>query len=210
MVIRVGLIDDHSFVHDAVEARLREADDIALVGTAFDGEGALTLCRRHNPDVLLMDAEMPGLGGVAATRAVLAAFPDVRVLGLSSHEEYDFIRQMMDAGAHGYVIKHMIAEDLLDTIRATAQGNSVLSVEAARTLLYPPTDGEQTPTDFGLTERELEVLRLLARGRSNKEAAAQLEVSERTIRFHTNNILAKMNVATRSEALVLAAKHNLV
>jgi DNA-binding NarL/FixJ family response regulator len=210
MVIQVGLIDDQQFVHDVVTVRLRGADDIALVGAAFDGDEALALCRRHNLDVLLMDAEMPGTNGVVATRAVVAAFPSVRVLGLSSHEEYAFIRQMMDAGASGYIIKHMIADDLLDTIRATAGGNSVLSVEAARTLLAPPTDGEQTTPDFGLTKRELEVLRLLARGCTNQEAATQLGVAERTVRFHTNNILEKMLVTTRSEALVLAAKHNLV
>lgn len=210
MPIRVGLIDDQPTVHDAVAARLRGVADIALVGAALDGAEAVALCRRYAPDVLLMDAEMPGVDGVAATRAVLAAFPAVRVLGLSSHEEYDVIRQMMDAGASGYVIKHMIAEDLLDTIRATAGGNSVLSVAAAQTLLNPPRTAPHPPADFGLTEREAEVLRLLARGLANQAVAAQLGVSERTVRFHTNNILAKLGVATRSEALVLAAKHNLV
>jgi len=210
MIIRLGLVDDDPHIHDAIGIILRDADDIDLIGQAYDGPDALKICREGALHVLLMDVVMPGGDGATATRDVLAAFPDVKVLGLSNHQDYEYIHNLLDAGAVGYLIKTAIASDLLNTIRATAQGNSVMSTDVTRTLLSPPTNPADFPPDFGLTDREISVLRLVALGKNNKEAAYDLSVSERTIRFHVGNILDKLGVATRSEALVLAAKTGLV
>lgn len=207
-MIRVALVDDDPNVHEAVQAILRIADDITLVGQVYRGEEAITLCKTKQPDILLMDVVMQGITGAEATRAVVADFPTIRVLGLSSYQDYIYIKDLLDSGAVGYLVKHAIAEDLLDTIRATAQGQSVLSLDVTRTLLSPPKTDEAVT--YGLTEREIEVLTHMALGKNNKEIAHNLQVSERTVRFHLGNILRKMAVETRSEALVLAAKGGIV
>lgn len=209
MAIRVALVDDDKLIHEAVKIVLEQADDILFVGQVFRGSEAQEMVRLSRPDVVLMDVVMPMMKGDAVTRLLLSEWPNLKILVLSSYQDYDHVRSLMDAGAVGYVIKTAIADDLVNTIRLTAQGSTVMSSDVAQTLI----SGAMTPpaTDpFGLTERELAVLNLLAKGMSNNQAALELSVSERTIRFHANNILEKMKVGTRSEALVLAAKHNLV
>jgi DNA-binding NarL/FixJ family response regulator len=142
------------------------------------------------------------------TRALIAQNPGLRVLGLSSFREYEYIKAMLDNGAAGYLVKDALADDLLSTIRAIHQGSVVFSREVAQTLLSPPT-GSTVP-QYGLTDREIEVLQLIAKGLTNVEIATALAITPPTVRFHTNNILYKLRVKTRSEALVLAAKHGLV
>jgi NarL family two-component system response regulator LiaR len=205
MTIRVILIDDHQDIHDAVTALLRATDDILLVGQSYHGDDALELCRVTRPDLVLMDVVMPGLGGAEATRHLLAHYPSLKVLVLSSFREYEIIKAMLDAGASGYVVKDAIAEELLDTIRAAHSGSAVFSSEVAQTLLSPPE-----ATDFGLTDREIAVLGLMAEGLNNSQIADRLEISVHTVRFHLKNILAKLGVDNRSAALVLAAKANLI
>jgi NarL family two-component system response regulator LiaR len=206
---RVALVDDHQNVHDAVSAVLKNVDDIRLVGHAYRGEDAVELTKTAKPDLILMDVVMPGMSGATATKAVLMAYPGTKILVLSSYVDYENIKEMLDSGAVGYLVKDVIAVDLVDTIRHTCRGNSVIfSPEVARLVLAPPTV-DSTP-DFGLTEREHQVLKHLAEGQTNGEIAEVLNISQPTVRFHTNNILLKLKVETRSQALILAAKSHLV
>ncbi|MBN2303983.1 MAG: response regulator transcription factor [Anaerolineae bacterium] len=207
--IRVILVDDHQNIHDAVTALLKTVDDITLVGEAFRGEDAIQMCRNIKPDVVLMDVLMPGMNGVETTQAILANCSNLRVLALSSFHEYDVIRQMLDSGAIGYLVKDALAADLIDTIRATHRGNTVLSPEVADALLSPLPAAESSG-NFGLTDREQQVLQLMANGLTNARIAETLCITAPTVRFHLTNILAKFGVETRSQALVLAAKHRLV
>jgi len=205
MAIRVILIDDAQDIHDAVTIALRQVQDIVLVGEAYRGEDAIQLCEIASPDLALMDMVRPGLSGAEATHALVERFPNVKILAMSSYREYALIRAMLDAGATGYVIKDTISDDLVDIIRAACQGSIVFSPEIGRIILEP-----RQQKDFGLTERELHVLRLMAQGHYDPEIARLLSVSKRTVRFHVRNILRKMNVETRFQAMVLAGKHNLV
>lgn len=208
MTIRVALVDDQDSTHDAIAALLRSSSDISLVGQVYRGEDALPLCHNVRPDLLIMDVLLPGISGPQATRAVVAEYPAMRVLALSSYDDHERIHAMIEAGACGYVVKDAIASDLLDILRATQSGHMVLSPSAARALISPPP--AESRDLFRLTERERSVLSALARGLTNQQIALELAISEATVRFHLGNVLAKMNVETRSEALVLAARLNLV
>jgi NarL family two-component system response regulator LiaR len=206
-IIRVLLVDDHLLFHDAVMTALSGADDIALVGRSTDGAEALDLCERLKPDLILMDVLMPKMSGIEVARRIYETDPDVKILALSSFQEYEIIREMLENGAVGYVLKGSLADDLVATIRAAYTGKRVFSDEIVQTLLEP--FGAEA-VDFGLTRRELEVLRLLSAGLSNGQIAVRLVISASTVKFHLVNIIAKMHVRTRSEAIVLAAKHHLL
>lgn len=207
--IRVLLADDQLRVHEAVILALRGADDIVLVGQAADGDEAVILCGQLLPDLVLMDVLMPGIGGIEATRRIRQRQPEVNILVLSAMQDDTTVRAMLEAGAVGYVLKDSLARDLAATIRATHAGNAVFSQRITDRLLQ---NSQPAPISqgFGLTERELEVLKLMAEGLNNGELAARLHISQSTVKFHITNILDKMGVATRPEAIVLAAKNNLV
>jgi NarL family two-component system response regulator LiaR len=209
--IRVILIDDHRRVHEAASAVLASVEDIELVAQGSNGQEAIDLCQEYQPDLLLMDVVMPVLDGIAATRIIHEKFPQIRILILSSFQDHESVHTMLRNGASGYISKGAITQDLITTIRATNQGQVVLSPEIANLLLSPPAvSGAARPRQFNLTARELEVLGLMAEGLNLDEIAVELTVSRSTIKFHANNILLKMGVETRSEALVLAAKNNLI
>lgn len=203
------LADDQLRVHEAVILALRGADDIVLVGQAADGDEAVILCGQLLPDLVLMDVLMPGIGGIEATRRIHQRQPQVNILVLSAMQDDTTVRAMLEAGAVGYVLKDSLARDLAATIRATHAGNAVFSQRITDRLLQ---NSQPAPVSqgFGLTERELEVLKLMAEGLNNGELAARLHISQSTVKFHITNILDKMGVATRPEAIVLAAKNNLV
>ncbi len=206
---RVVLVDDHQHIHDAVAALLKTVSDIRLVGHGYRGEDAVELARTTKPDLMLMDVVMPGMNGAMATQAVLAAYPGTKVLVLSSFVDYEAIKGMLDSGAIGYLVKDVIASDLIDTIRHICRGNTVVfSAEVAQVVLAPRV--QDPAKDFGLTERERQILTHLAQGETNGDIAAALSISQPTVRYHINNILLKFKVDTRSEALILAAKNQLV
>ncbi len=205
--IRVVLVDDHQHIHDVVIRLLKSVDDIHLVGQAYRGDDAVQMCALVKPDIVLMDVVMPGFDGAETARILLERCPGLRILALSSFSEYEYIKEMLDSGAKGYLVKSAIAEDLINTIRATYTGNTVFSPEIARTILSPPPAKE---SDFDLTSREREVLALMAQGQTNAQIALALNISQPTVRFHFNNILLKFKVDTRSEVLVMAAKYRLV
>lgn len=207
-LIRVLLIDDHRQVHQAVSTILATVDDIELVGQGSNGLEGINLCAELKPDLVLMDVVMPVMDGVAATAVIHEQFPNIKILVLSSFQDHESVYAMLRSGAAGYVTKSALTHELIDTIRTTQQGQVVLSPEVAERLLQqdPPKKIER----FHLTDRELEVLVLMAGGQTMNQIAQDLVISPSTVKFHINNILAKLGVKTRSEALIVAAKNNLV
>jgi NarL family two-component system response regulator LiaR len=204
--IRVVLIDDHMQIHQIVQATLSSTTGIKLVGQGANGEDALYLCEHNYPDIVLMDVVMPVMDGIQATKLLHERFPSVKVLILSSFHDHESVHTMLRNGAVGYLTKSTLAEDLVETIQATYQGKMVFSPDIVEQLVSQP----QPAMDFRLTDRELEVLVLLAEGLTNQQSAQRLSISVSTLKFHMNNIYEKLGVQTRSEALVLAAKNNLI
>ncbi len=205
--IRLMLVDDHRRVHEAVMTVLRVAEHIHLVGQCSNGEEAVNLVAELRPDVILMDVLMPVMDGVAATHRIREAHPDVKILALSSFQDEESVHAMLSKGANGYVLKSQIADDLVKTIEVIMAGKAVFSPEVAQQLLNP---GKAERPTYGLTEREHEVLRLMAEGLNNAEIAAKLTISRSTVKFHLTNVLLKLGVETRAEAIVLAAKNGLI
>jgi two-component system, NarL family, response regulator LiaR len=208
MPIRVMVVDDHRHVHEAVAAILGQSTEIMLVAQASNGEEGILLCRETLPDVVLMDVLMPGMDGVEATRIIREEFPLIKVLVLSSFQDHESIFAMLQSGASGYVVKGALVHDLISAIRTTYDGKAVFSPEVTLRLLDP---GDAiTPHDFNLTQREQEILLLMAEGLNNHEVAHKLTISNSTVKFHISNILNKLGASTRSEALVIAAKGSLI
>ena len=206
--IRVMTVDDHEIMRGGIRFVLLAFDDLELVAEARSGEEAVRLCAAARPDVVLMDMKMPEMDGIAATKAVKEASPNTQVLFLTGFHERSLVQQAIHAGAVGYLLKDTSKEDLATAIRAAADGRSTMSPEAAEVLA---DDGETAAASGGdLTEREREILALLAQGLSNKKIAERLEISEYTVRNHVSQVIAKLGVANRSEAAVLAVQRGLV
>ncbi|HLF88484.1 MAG TPA: response regulator transcription factor, partial [Anaerolineales bacterium] len=181
---------------------------LELAGEAADGDEAIQLCAQVKPDVVLMDLVMPGMDGVAATHAIRQQFPEMQVLALTSFKEEERVQNVLQAGAIGYLLKDISADDLAEAIRAAHAGRATLASEAAQALVHAAT---QAPTPgFDLTERERVVLALLVEGLNNTQIAGKLYVSPSTIKSHVSNILSKLGVTSRTEAAALALRHGLV
>ena len=206
--IRVMLVDDHTMVRRGLTTFLKIFSDLQLVGEAENGETAIQLCAEVLPDVILMDMALPVMDGAAATRAIRQQFPQVQVIVLTSFKEGELIRNALEAGAIGYLLKDVSADELVGAIRAAHAGRATLSPEAAQALVettnQPPAPG------LDLTEREREVLALLIEGLNNTQIAGRLTVSPSTIKSHVSNILAKLGVASRTEAVTLALRNRIV
>lgn len=204
--IEVVLIDDHLQIHTIVSTLLSPTPDIKLVGQGANGEEAIQLCEQCQPDVVLMDVIMPVMDGVEATKQILQRFPEIKVLVLSSYKDHESVYTMLRNGAVGYLTKTNLSKDLVETIRTTFAGKMVFSRDIVDQLVAP----SQPMADFHLTDRELEVLVLMAAGLNMPKMGAQLVISPATVKFHVENICQKLGVGTRSEALVIAAKNNLI
>jgi len=206
--IRVMLVDDHAVVRSGLAAFLLAYDDLELVGEAASGEEAVRLSQQLRPDVVLMDLVMPGMDGATATRAIRERCPQIQVIALTSFKERELVQGALEAGAIGYLLKNVTADELADAIRKAHAGRPTLAPEAAQALIQatrePPAPG------YDLTEREREVLALMVEGLSNPEIAERLVVSPSTVKFHVSNILSKLGVAGRTEAVVLAVQSGLV
>ncbi len=206
--IRVMLVDDHTMVRRGLATFLKVFDDLQLVGEAENGEAAIQICAEVLPDVILMDMALPVMDGATATRAIRQKFPQVQIIVLTSFKEGELIRNALEAGAIGYLLKDVSADDLVRAIRAAHSGRSTLSPEAAQALVettnQPPAPG------LDLTEREREVLSLMIEGLNNTQIAGRLTVSPSTIKSHVSNILAKLGVASRTEAVTLALRNHIV
>src|SRR6266516_79931 len=210
--IRVLLVDDHAVVRKGLRALLDREPGIEVVGEAEDGEQAVHAADRLRPDVILMDLEMPRLGGIEATRKIAEKHPDTKIVVLTSHAAAEDVFPALKAGALGYLLKHSAPEDVLRAIHQANQGETVLHPAIARMVLqelHRPAQAKQAQTTDPLSESELEVLRLLARGMSNQEIADRLVVSEATVRSHVSSILRKLQLASRTQAALYALREGL-
>lgn len=208
--VRVMLVDDHAVVRSGLRAFLMAFEDLDLVGEASDGEEAVRLCARVQPDVVLMDLVMPRMDGATATRQIREQFPRTQVIALTSFKEEKMIQDVLRAGAIGYLLKNVTGDDLADAVRAASQGRPTLSPEATHALIHSATQAHFPPIGHDLTEREREVLTLMAAGLNNSQIAEQLVVSRSTVKFHVSSILSKLHVANRTEAVVLALQQQIV
>jgi NarL family two-component system response regulator LiaR len=206
-IIRVLLVDDHTMVRRGLATFLKVYDDLELVGEAASGQAAIKLCAQLQPDVVLMDMVMPDMDGANATRLIRKQSESIQVLALTSFKEDVLVNSALQAGAIGYLLKDITADELAKAIRAAHAGRATLSPEAAQVLVHaasqPPAPG------FDLTEREREVLTLMVEGLTNTQIAARLTVSPSTVKSHVSNILSKLGVASRSEAVALAVRNKL-
>ena len=208
-MIRVMLVDDHAVVRSGLSTFLLTCDDMELVGEASSGEQALSLCPQTKPDVVLMDLVMPGMDGATATRKFRERCPEIQVIVLTSFKEQELVQGALQAGAIGYLLKDVSADELANAIRAAYAGKPTLAPEAAQALI----DATRMPAEkigFDLTEREKEVLALMTEGLNNSQIADQLVVSRSTAKFHVSSILSKLGASSRTEAVATALKHNLV
>jgi NarL family two-component system response regulator LiaR len=203
--VRVMIVDDHAVVRSGLSAFLMAYDDLEFVGEASGGLEAVRKCPGLQPDVVLMDLVMPEVDGSEATRLIREACPHVQVIALTSYKEKDLVQGALKAGAIGYLLKNVSADELANAIRAAHAGRSTLAPEAAEVLIRATTHPAEP--DPGLTERELQ---LMADGLSNPDIAKKLFVSRSTVKFHVSNILMKLGAASRTEAVSIAIHGRLV
>jgi len=208
VAIKVLLADDHSVVRKGVREFLEDEPDIEVVGEAGDGAEAVDLANALRPDVVVMDIKMPGLSGVEATRRIRADAPQVRVLALTAYDDDPYVFGLLEAGASGYVLKTAESRELIRAIRAVAAGQSAVDPAIAPRLIARVAQ-HGTASDT-LTERELGVLRLAARGLTNKQIGHDLAISDRTVQNHLANIFAKLGVASRTEAVTEALQRGVI
>ncbi|MGZ4114568.1 MAG: response regulator [Actinomycetota bacterium] len=207
--MRVVLADDHPLFREGL-ASLLASHDIQIVGEASNGADAVELTRALCPDVVLMDLTMPGMGGLEATRLIKAEMPDVRVVILTVSDADADLFDAIRSGAHGYLVKNTSSEEFFDLLQALERGEAPLSRGlAAKIMQYLARGGRLEGSQVELTAREEEILRLVADGRTNRDMAAALSISEATVKFHMTNILAKLHLENRAQVVAYAHRHGL-
>jgi NarL family two-component system response regulator LiaR len=206
--IRVMIVDDHSMMRTGLRYTLKSFDDLELVAEAGSGAQALELCAQVDPQVILMDMVMPGLDGAETTHLIRQRHPQIQIIAVTSFQDQDLIERALQAGAIGYLLKNVAADELARAIRAAHAGQSTLAQEAADALVQ----STQQKADLGhdLTAREKEVLVFMAEGLTNAQIADRLTVSLSTVKFHVRGILSKLHASNRAEAVTLAWRHRLI
>lgn len=202
-MIRILTVDDHPLLRKGVRALVNEEPDMKLVAEAANGEEAVEKFRSHRPDVTLMDLQMPGLNGIEAMNRILCEFPDARIIVLTTYEGDAQALRALRAGARGYVLKGHMHRELLETIHAVHEGRKRIPAEIASELAEHAADDE-------LSAREIEVLRLIAAGNSNKQIGDQLFIGEGTVKSHVTNILSKLSASDRAHAVTIALKRGII
>jgi len=211
-VIRILLVDDHALVREGTRRLLETENDVQVVAEASSGEEAIEVARSSQPDIAVMDIAMPGIGGIEATRAIKKYCPETAVLILSAYDDEPYLLALLDAGAAGFLLKNVHGQELIQAIRAVARGESLLQPSIAEKMmrrLSARPDTTLRSTNL-LSEREFDVLRLAARGLPNKEIAARMSLSIRTVHSHLANIFMKMQVGSRTEAVLLALRQGMI
>lgn len=208
--IAVVLVDDHAIVRQGLRTYLELQPDITVVGEASDGREAVGVVRDTLPDIVLMDLVMPNSDGVEATRAITGLVPSTRVIVLTSFSEDEKVFASIKAGAQGYLMKDVLPSDLVKAIRTVYRGEAQLDPEIARKLMQEFTNPQPQTPRHDLTERELEVLRLIAHGKTNRDISEELVLSEKTVKTHVSNILQKLHLSDRTQAAVYALRQKIV
>lgn len=210
--MKIIICDDQAVIRDGLEMMLSLEQDFEILGTAQDGAEAVELVAGQSPDLVLMDLKMPGMNGIEATRQIRAKFPQVKVLVLTTYDADEWVFDAIRAGASGYLLKDTPREKVVEAIRGTVAGKSFVDPAVAAKLLEQVSSRQSQPSNLltdKLTERETDVLKLLARGLSNREIAGQLHLSDGTVRNHVSAILDKLGVSDRTQAAVIAIQHGL-
>ena len=206
--IKVMIVDDHPLVRHGIKTVFEAYDDIILVAEAENGRQAIEMYEKYRPDIILMDMMMPVLDGAEATKLIIKEWPDVKIIALTSFDDKDLIKKSLKAGAVSYILKNISGAKLVKTIKDVCKGNFILSSQATKILLSELR--ETTNGTIKLTGREKEILALMVEGLSNKQIAKRLFLSNSTVQFHVSNILTKLGVFKRTEAVYLALKQKLV
>lgn len=208
-MIRVLLVDDHEMVRMGLASYLSTEDDIEVVGEASSGEEGVRLVEEMQPDVVLMDLVMEGMGGIEATRKVREVLPHTKVIVLTSFIDDEKVYPVIEAGAFSYLLKTSRASEIVKAIRAAVEGEPVLESQVASKIMARFRTGAQTPVHQQLTPRELEVLLLIGQGKSNQEIADELIIGIKTVKTHVSNVLSKLGVEDRTQAAIYVHKHQL-
>jgi two-component system, NarL family, response regulator NreC len=214
MSIKIMLVDDHEIVRAGLRLLIQAQGDMEIVGEAENGQQAIELCHKASPDVVVMDITLPGPSGLEVTRQIKQQYPDINVLALTIHEGEQYFFEMLNAGASGYVPKRAAPTDLVAAIRAVYSGEVYLHPSVAKTLVNDYIQrvqmGWERASYDGLTEREQQVLKMIAEGLMNKEIAERLSISVRTVERHRENIMSKLNLHTRAELVRYAVDKGLI
>jgi DNA-binding NarL/FixJ family response regulator len=208
--MKILLCDDQAVIRDGLEMLLNLEKDMQVIGSASDGAEAIELAAQKQPDLILMDLKMPGTNGIEATREIHARFPQIKILVLTTYDDDEWVFDAIRAGASGYLLKDTPRQKIVEAIRGTMDGKSFLDPAVAGKLMNQVASNQKQPASVlaeRLTERELDVLRLIAKGFNNSDIAAQLHLSEGTVRNHVSAILEKLGVSDRTQAAVIAIQH---